>query len=217
MPNPLYLAVNWKEIVNNPPQRLAQGGYGVREEGTARLPERHLSGAMRIVDDAVLPTTEVTEEALDRLAALCADGCCLDFERPLCAMQLSLIDGLRKRLGRGALLALPERFAPYAPEALPVVSCPTPCNCWRDFARQAHARHRQGWMLELTPWSLHIPVRDTKSQRGELPAALCSYVHSDGMLHYFDTRESIRAKLAVAEIFGCRAAIGILRELRELS
>lgn len=216
MPIPLYFAMNWKEIVNNPPQRLAQGGYGVREDGKARLPERHLSGALRIVDDAVLPTAEVTEEALDRLAALCADGCCLDFERPLCAMQLSLIGGLRRRFGRGAFLALPERFAPYAPEALPVVSCPTPCNCWREFVRQAHVRHRQGWMLEITPWSLCIPVENAGTARGKLPAALCSYIRSDGMLLYFDTRESIRAKLAAAESYGCRAAIGILRELREL-
>lgn len=215
MPIPLYFAVNWKESVNNSEIRLAQGGYGVWEDGSARLPEKQLPGALRIVDDALIPTGAVTEEALDSLA--CTDGCFLDFERPFCAVQLALTDGLRKRLGKSVLFALPERFAPYATNALPVVSCPKPCNSWREFCRQAHARHPRGWMLELTPWSETFGLADSGHvAHGELSSALCAYTRSKTALHYYDTRKTVAQKLAQAETFGCRAAIGILRELRAL-
>lgn len=215
MPIPLYFAVNWKESVNNSEILLAQGGYGVWEDGTARLPRRQIPDAPRIIDDSVLPSAEVSRETLDRLAELCTNGCFLDFERPFCALQLTLTDGLSRRLGRSAFLALPESLAPYAPSALPVVRCPSLCNGWREFCRQAQARHPRGWMLELTPWSETFEYREHDA-RGELPAALCAYVCTDGTLHYYDTRESIRAKLSAAESFGCRAAIGILSELRAL-
>ncbi len=211
---PLYFAVNWKESVNNSQTRLAQSGFGLKKDGSARLPERWIPNALRMIDDAVLPESAVSAAAIERLASVCKNGCFFDFERPVCQTHLSLIIGLRSRLPPKKLFALPERFLSFAPDALPVVTCPKPCNSWKEFARQVQKRHRNGWMLEIVPWSYTVPTKHSFSEKSDvLTAAMCSYQRKNTVLRYYDTRKSIEEKLTLAEEYGCRAAIGIWSEL----
>ena len=167
---------------------------------------------MAVTDDAVLPQ-RVPEETLDRLAARCGGGCCLDFLRTPGPVHRAVAQGLQRRLGNAPML-LPAAYHAFAPEALPVLSCLRPCNAWDGFVRSAERRFPNGWALELTPWAAELPAPPLPYPGGMLPAALCSCEKSPAGLRYFDTPESLRQKLAHAAAHGCRCAIGLWQELQ---
>lgn len=123
---------------------------------------------MAVIDDAVLPQ-RVPEETLDRLAARCGGGCCLDFLRTPGPVHRAVAQGLQRRLGNAPML-LPAAYHAFAPEALPVLSCLRPCNAWDGFVRSAERRFPNGWALELTPWAAELPG----------PAAPLSRRHAPG-------------------------------------
>lgn len=208
---PVYLAANCKEIATFT-GRAAVLGFGFLPDGAARIPVCPPQGHMAVVDDAVLPEY-VPEETLDRLAAHCTGGCCLDFLRPPGPVHRAAAQGLQRRL-RGAPMLLPASYHAFAPEALPVLSCLRPCNAWEGFVRAAERHFPGGWALELTPWSAEIQAPPLPYPGGRLPAALCSCEKSPAGLRYSDTPESIRQKLEQAAAHGCRCAIGLWQELR---
>lgn len=123
-------------------------GLGFLQDGGARIPACPLQGHMAVIDDAVLPQ-RVPEETLDRLAARCCGGCCLDFLRTPGPVHRAVAQGLQRRLGNAPML-LPAAYHAFAPEALPVLSCLRPCNAWDGFVRSAERRFPNGWALELT-------------------------------------------------------------------
>ena len=211
MPVPVYLAANCKEIATFT-GRAAVLGLGFLPDGGARIPACPLQGHMAVIDDAVLPQ-RVPEETLDRLAARCGGGCCLDFLRTPGPVHRAVAQGLQRRLGNAPML-LPAAYHAFAPEALPVLSCLRPCNAWDGFVRSAERRFPNGWALELTPWEAELPAPALPYPGGMLPAALCSCEKSPAGLRYFDTPESLRQKLAHAAAHGCRCAIGLWQELQ---
>ena len=136
MPVPVYLAANCKEIATFT-GRAAVLGLGFLPDGGARIPACPLQGHMAVIDDAVLPQ-RVPEETLDRLAARCCGGCCLDFLRTPGPVHRAVAQGLQRRLGNAPML-LPAAYHAFAPEALPVLSCLRSGRSWRTQRHMAAA------------------------------------------------------------------------------
>lgn len=213
MPIPLYYAANWKEIVNNTRIRRAQTGFGFYSDGSLRIPERILPGALCVIDDSALPAA--CAESVQLLAQYCKHGCCLDFERPITQAHRAFIRLLRQHTSRTEIFALPARFSGEG--MIPVLSCPTPCNCWASFLRNAEARFPAGWMLEIVPWNQVVPYSAALSVPVErLAEAVCRVERQPHGIRYFDTAETLRGKLALAEAHRCIAAIGLYGELNGL-
>lgn len=171
-----------------------------------------MKGALAVIDDAVLPA-QLLDGAAEALRAAVENGCFFDFERPICAVHRTLLAALYPQK---TLLALPVRYLPLAPDALPVLSCPKPCNDWRQFLRLTQQAHPNGWMLEVIPWSYYAPNRANIRHGGSLAQAVCEFRIEADALYYYDTGETLREKLRLAEMYGCRAAIGLESELSAL-
>ena len=206
MPIPCYLADIWKEVQKNSNFSYAQLGFGLKEDGSARI-SHALPSALCVIDDAICVMPQ--ECALDALASLCKRGCVLDFERACTRAHIVLIQGLRKRTE--GFFALPARFHSHCPSAIPVVSCPKPCNHWHSWVQNVQRCFPSGWMLELTPWK-HISPCRMQYSKGFLKSALCHYQCDGGITQYYDTKSSVREKLSVASQHGCVAAIGLHQE-----
>ncbi len=207
---PWYFAENWKESVNNGDFSHAQTGFGLHNDGTARLNPCSFP-ALCVIDDSVI--TLPKEEAITTLAEHCTHGCCLDFAKPVQTAHIVLLSGLQ-RLCTG-LFAVPARFLPYAPKAHPLLSCPRPCNSWLSYVKNCQQRFPKGWLLELTPWR-HISPCHMKQASGRLKSAVCEYRCERGITQYYDTKETIREKIKYAEDNGCIAVIGLYSEWKTL-
>ncbi len=201
---PIYLAANHEAGIKYP---LAQLGFGFYENGSVRIPPRILPKSVAVIDDMYLPN--FTQSAIEMLRAKIPNGCILDFERKPSPLHQKLIAALPN------VIALPASFYTQRSKALPIVSCPEPCNQWNHFLRNTQKSYPKGWMLEITPWKRSIRGSAPKEE-GFLQNALCRYRKKDGALLYFDTKQTISQKLSLAENYGCRAAIGLLQELRAL-
>lgn len=212
---PLYLAYDWKESVNNWIPPAAQLGFGFFADGSPRLPEQTLPDALTVIDDAVLPE-KVLPAALERLAAHCRNGCLLDFERKPNAAHRAILLGLAGLLADVPLFAVPERFSALYPRALPFVTQPRQCASWSDFARRTQRQYPNGWMLEIFPCSYTAKMPFAKTQSGFLESAVCCYRQSGASIRYYDTMQTLRNKLEIAERHGCRAAVGLYCELSPL-
>lgn len=207
---PLYFAANWKQFVYSPGKRWAQTGFGVTTGGALRLPQERIPDALCVIDDREVPADPVSDELLQALAEQCRSGCFLDFERPPLPFHAALLAAL----AQVTPLLVAQRFASGPVQALAVISCPQPCNSWAHFCRERAARWPGGWALEVTPWqhSVRSQLRCAAMPRF-LPGALCRCRSgADGPV-YYDDRETLLQKLAVAERYGCRAAIGLAEEL----
>ena len=207
---PCYFAENWKESVNGANFIYAQTGFGLCSDGSARLNPCSFP-ALCVIDDSVLALPK--EEAIAALAEHCGHGCCLDFAKPVQTAHIVLLSGLQKRCK--GLLVVPPRFLPYAQKALPLLSCPRPCNSWLSYVRGCRQRFPQGWVLELTPWR-HISPCHMKQAAGRLKSALCDYRCERGITQYYDTKETLQEKIKYAEDNDCVAVIGLYSEWETL-
>lgn len=196
----IYLAIKGGEVKNFFGKHPAQVGFGFYPNGSVRLPERIAAEAAAVVDDRFLP--KFSDSALVQLKSRINHGCILDFEREPSELHFKLITHLADR----RIIALPERFSHKLPQALPIVSCPEPCNSWAQFAKAAHERHPKGWMLELIPWH-HTMVGNAKQEEGCLQSSVCRFRRTEKGILYYDTAQTLRQKLSVAQAHGCRAAI----------
>lgn len=215
---PLYFAVDCKEIeIFHPRSLFALTGFGLYPDGTARLPEQipQGEGMLAVIDDAILPDSVPERQALDTLASYCTGGCFLDFMRPVSEVHAAWIVGLRQRLSPELPFWLPERYLHFISKSLCVISCPKPCNHWERFTAEAGKRFPNGWCLEVTPWSETIAL-SLPQKNGYLPHALCQFQYTDGLCRFYDTQQTITDKLHIAEAHGCRAAVGLFRELSPL-
>lgn len=196
----IYLAIKGGEAENFSEKRPAQVGFGFYPDGSVRLPQRMTTDAAAVVDDRFMP--KFSDSAMLQLKSRIDHGCILDFEREPSELHFKLISGLADR----RIIALPERFSQKMPQALPIVSCPEPCNSWAQFARAAHDRHPKGWMLELIPWR-HAMAGNANQEEGYLQSSVCRFRRTEKGILYYDTAQTLRQKLSVAQTHGCRAAI----------
>lgn len=196
----IYLAIKGEESKNISEKRLAQVGFGFYPDGSVRLPERIVTNAVAVIDDRFLP--KISDSAMLQLKSKVNHGCILDFEREPSEAHFKWM----QRLADRRIIALPERFSQKMPQALPIVSCPEPCNSWAQFAKNAHARHPKGWMLELIPWH-ETKVGSGVPADGFLSDSVCRFRRTEKGILYYDTAETLRQKLTVAQNHGCRAAI----------
>ena len=204
---PVYLAVQNEAAINYPKKYLAQTGYGLRRDGHLRIPV-HTMNCPVIIDDAVMGWQE---KVLKSLAVYCRNGYILDFERPFNAEHRKIINALPQN----QLLALPAAFHTVKLKALPVFSCPVPCNSWRGFLQKCQQQFQNGWMLEITPWDQQ-KYTGPGEDHGILPQSICAFSKSGGKITYFDTKKTICEKLEAAQSFGCMAAIALYDEVKAL-
>lgn len=205
---PVYLAVRKPEFTEYPRNLIAQTGYGVSRNGKIRKPEA-VTGGLIIIDDAVI--AHWRPEALEELISLCQNGYFYDFEKPFLEYHKELIQALPSEL----LLGLPDYIYPRIKRGLPVISCPVLCNSWRQFVKKAGKIHRNGWMLEITPWNCEKSAPSGEAE-GILTSSICRFKQRDGVIKYYDTRETIKEKLKLAEAEGCKAGIALLDEIKLL-
>lgn len=203
----VYLAVNREEFVNYPRNLLVQIGFGFHADGSVRIPRQ--SNSIALVDDVHLPNISIS--AIQVLKSK-FQACILDFERAPNPIHKKLIQGLSGK----KIIALPARFHAFAPKSLPIVNCLEPCNSWVQFAEQAQKHYPHGWMLEIAPWH-HEKVGIVQKNEGFLPNALCNFRKKNDKVVYFDTKETLTEKLKVAENYGCKAAIALYSEVRQLN
>lgn len=206
---PMYFAGNWKDSVNTKCFRTAQMGYGFHKDGSLRLPKPGCHADMCVIDDANLPQTLPD---LHLLAAAAMNGCCFDFERQPSPAHKQLLEAMLPKL-RGMIL-VPEAFS--CPGALPLVRAIGLCNDWHSFVRRAKQRHPHGWALELSPCRYRRDAAGLPDAETHLnTAGYCCRVKS-GVLEYYDTKATVRAKLETAARHGCQVMIGLYEEFEGL-
>lgn len=211
---PFYFAIEENEAGPQAGGSCAQLGCGFHPDGSLRLPQRKIPGAAAVIDDNILPLKAPDPAVLDALAEACADGCFLDFERPLGEIGAAIAVGLRQRLC--AKMTVPPALHGLCPEAN--VQIPgLLCDHWESFVKAVHAQYGERWALEIIPWYKQVRMSNTIDQAGCLKTAVCHYRAGNGIVIYYDTEETIRRKLAIAERYGCQAGIVLYREYAELS
>lgn len=206
---PFYFAMEEYEAGLPAGRRCAQLGFGFREDGSPRFPDRFIPGAAAVINDNILPVKAPEPAVLDRLAEACENGCFLDFERPISEVSAAIAVGLQQRLN--GKMTVPQALHSLCPDAdaqIPGLLC----NNWEAYVQKAHATNGDQWVLEVIPWDKRIQMPFSESKEGCLHAAVCRYRFKDGTAHYYDTDETIMQKLAVAERYGCQAGIVLLRE-----
>ena len=210
---PFYFAMEESEAAPPHGSRVAQLGFGFQEDGTLRLPARRLPGAPAVINDRFLPAKAPEPAVLDRLAEVCGNGCFLDFERAINEIGAAIAVGLRQRLNEKMTVpSALHRLCPDADVQIPGLLC----NNWESFVRRVQANYGDRWALEVIPWDNHIEMPYLAAQDGCLQTAVCHYRVKTGGVHYYDTEETIRQKLAVAERYGCQAGIILLREFKQI-
>lgn len=213
MPIPFYFAAEENEVIPESGKRFAQLGFGFYEDGTLCLPERYIPDAPAIINDCFLPETVPSPTVLDRLAEACGNGCFLDFERPVNEVSAAIAVGLRQRLG--AKMTVPPTLHALCPDAS--VQIPGVLrNNWTRFVQDMQAQYVARWVLEIIPWEHCVPIKRKETSKGFLQTASCCWKTENGILQYFDTEETIAKKLAVAEAYGCRAGIILLRDFERM-
>lgn len=214
MPIPLYFAIHEKDSVSKPKFHAAQCGFGFFADGTLRLPVSILPDALAVIDDSILPQKPPSEEAFRKLALCCQFGCLFDFEQTPTPMHTMLIQKLAQHSASQILFAAPEAFR--HPRLLPLISQPKePCS-WLDFLRKTQEKHPHGWMLEVIPHTHTATLPFAKNQSGYIADSVCLYRQNGRRVQYYESRQTVRKKLSLAEDYGCRAAIGLYRELMRL-
>lgn len=205
----MYLAVKVGEITKSTEKRLAQVGFGLYPDGSVRIPERIIPDALAIIDDMNLPN--FSNSAIELLKRKVNKGCILDFERQPNDRHIRLIRALSDK----KIVGVPEVFHSHCPNALPMISCQEPCNNWLHFLRSTHKRFPDGWMLEITPWKHERNGRVSRAE-GFLQNSLCHFRRENGKILYYDTSKTIQQKIILAERNGCRAALALYSELKQL-
>lgn len=195
-----------KESLNEPLARPIGFGYGFAPDGEPRIPAQEFASAPILLDDAFLPQM-LREDAVAALAQYAKRGIVFDFERPPGARHRSLMEALQAQLAANVPLWAPEGYLKGTKNVRALRSCPFPCNDWEKFCAAGAAM--DGWMLELTPWSQTRPSAGEDFPPRFLENALCFTERKGGLLRYFDTRQTLRRKIAEAQRHGCVAALGL--------
>jgi hypothetical protein len=214
----LYFALTSKEIPQKRSSHTAAlTGFGFEANGGVRIPENAAlsDDIMAVIDDAAIPAQDVNSAEIEKLASFCSQaGCFLDFVKPVSAFHVAVILGIRRLLPQMPLW-IPARYHHFAPEALCVVTQVQPCNHWERFVQRMQKTYGK-WCLEVTPWNAAFFLPKVKNRAGYLQHSCCNYAHDGELCRYFDTSDTLKQKLALAEAHGCAGAIGLYRELTEL-
>ena len=207
---PCYLALEWKDFVNNLSGLPAQLGFGFREDGSARVPDERIENALIVIDDRILPEKGPSEKALAELAALAKNGCMLDFEQPVSPIGAAIIEELHAKTVQGQFFVVPEQYHALFPKATVCVTARL-CNHWESLVRHAERRYENNWVLEEIPQLCVMPL-NCETGCGVLPSAVLRYQSENGFVRYYDTARTLAIKRQLAEVHGCRAVFGLMCE-----
>ncbi len=208
MPIPLYFSAKCKESVTFPAGTVLPYGCSMTQDGQLQFPEDFWTQGPLLINDSV--PVFPTQQALRRLRELCAQGCILDFERPVQNFHIALIEALQECGVKP--LWLPERFYPYA--KLSTVLIPSGVNnAWESFCRVQMERYPMAWALELQPirFRRKLPWHIGKGGAA-LEKAVCHWKTDADSIEYFDTRDTLLKKLHIAEAYGCQGAVALWSE-----
>lgn len=211
---PFYFAMEENEATPQAELNYAQLGFGFSENGMLRLPRQRILNAPAVINDRILPDKAPDANLLDELAEACGSGCFLDFERQISKVSAAIAVGLMQRL-HGNMTVPPafHRICPDANVQIPSILC----NNWESFIKTVQTQYGARWVLEIIPWKYIVITPWKEEKAGDLSAATCKYRVKSGSICYYDTKETIKAKLAIAEAYGCQAGITLLREYRQVN
>ena len=119
---PLYFAMSWEAAQNHSAAYKAQLGFGFQKDGTLFVPEQSILNAPIVLNDAIVPQCMPGKITINRLAGLCRRGCFFDFERPASNWSIRLFKELQAYLDANSLLAVPQEYVKFAPQAAVIVS-----------------------------------------------------------------------------------------------
>lgn len=152
-------------------------------------------------------------------------GVFFDFIRPLSGKLVRFAELVQKALP-DRFFILPERYASVSGSALILCTPCLPQNSWESFCKQKQAIYAQRWALELIPYQLlyengkkkqlpyHALQELIKCDGQQLEFAVCMSSREQCRHLIYDTPQTLREKLSVAEAHGCQLAIGLWQELR---
>lgn len=159
------------------------------------------------------------------IKASCAKGVLFDFENPLNAFFVRFAELVISTFP-DLFFLLPKQYAAICESALILCTPCLPQNSWESFCRQMQKAYPNRWALELIPYQLKYE-RGTKAQisyralrqyctcEGQyLSQAVCMSQRSPCRHLIYDTPQTLRSKLEIAQNFGCQFSIGLIDELR---
>lgn len=231
---PLYFAIFSPDVPQDLPQGIsvAAAGCTFSPHNGSILRPVPIPAELLILCDRLLPRHQSPAPYIRALLQILSEGkfkgLMFDFERPVNAFCTAFLSQLQPALPRPLLQILPPHYADASSDSLILVSACRPCNSFQRFCEDAQRRFPDRWCLEVMPWNflirahrrvacsyeqMHRLRRTAPMPERQNPSACCMIGSSGGSYRVFDTAETLRQKLQIAERCGCRLAIGIYDEL----
>lgn len=232
---PLYFAV----FPSSPPESSADGcplaalGYSFSPDGTEIIAPVPFPADLLVLNDSVLPPPGTPAPAAEHLLKIITrdkfTGVMFDFERPVNGFCTSFLAEVLPLLPHSVFRIVPPHYASLSQDSLVLFYDGQVCN---RFAAQCAAWQRaypNRWCLESAPWN--YIVRDGREEACTcshlqslrhtepwpetlLESACCMISAHNGEYRLFDTAETLRRKLELAEENGCCLSIGLYEELK---
>ncbi|MCQ2418892.1 MAG: hypothetical protein MJ085_03805 [Clostridia bacterium] len=217
---PLYFAL--KEKMQDPAERTDDPAARYYTFGET-IPKTDIL----IVTDSSVSTSpeEFAEVFCTACKASAAKGVFFDFEKPLSAYFVRFSELVINAFPDFFFL-LPKQYAAICEKALILCTPCLPQNSWENFCRQQQKAYPNRWALELIPYQLlyecgkkaqisYRSLSQYQSCEGQfLAQAVCMSQRSKFRHLIYDTPQTLRNKLDIAEKNGCQLSIGLLEELR---
>lgn len=168
---------------------------------------------------------EFAKEFCTACKASCAKAVFFDFEKPLSAYFVRFSELVISTFPNFFFL-FPKHYAAICENALILCTPCLPQNSWEAFCRQQQRAYPNRWALELIPYQLQYacgkkaqtsyralqqypPCEEQYLQQAVCMSQRSKYVHL-----IYDTPQTLRHKLEIAEKNGCQLSIGLMDELR---
>lgn len=210
----LYLIGNCKEIMTFPQAKAISYGWGMDHRGNLRKPDIWNAEAPIVIDDSI--TGSVSVRFLSELLPYCKQGCILDLERKPSRFHNSLLFAMEQN--HISPLWVPVAYCRNTTQAYKMVVSDLPHNSWRQFCTSQLKKGDEKWVLEYHP--LQITKKLTYAKKSDrsffLEEAVCMIKNEDRQVLYYDTADTVKEKLRIAEQCGCCGVIGIAEEWKSL-
>lgn len=204
---PFYLGFFSSEPLPPMPDDTSRAVLGAhfQPDGTLLVPQQ--DGTLLVMDDSVLPEALQQEQILQ--ASNGFSTLYFDFEQPVNASCGQLLQAFSAQYTGN--LWVPPAYAPFAPTALVCLPIPV-CNHFSRFCQAAQRQYPQGWVLEVHPCRMELPL-PCRWPVSTHRLALLQMQAQDGICTVTDTKQTLLQKLTIAQRFGCQGAIGLWEEL----